>query len=233
MKICAECGQEFKENTSHQRFCGKKCCARFHSINQDKEIKIGTYQRIRKCAFCNIEYNIDRKRKYCSKSCKTKDRNQKVLNERNNSPDRRKILDEICMKNRLRMGIDLNKPIRKVNPSGAGHINKRGYKVIRKRGHPNAHAKGAIMEHIWLMSEHLGRALFDKENVHHKNGMRSDNRIENLELWSTAQPSGQRVDDKIAWCKEFMKQYGYEYVDIASKRIDHAQCTSENQMEMF
>ena len=47
--------------------------------------------------------------------------------------------------------------------------------------------------------------LIPHENV---NGDRLDNRIENLELWTTSQPSGQRVEDKIAWAKEFLAEYG-------------------------
>jgi hypothetical protein len=57
------------------------------------------------------------------------------------------------------------------------------------------------------MEEYIGRKLFDHENIHHKNGDRSDNRIENLELWSKSQPAGQRVRDKLLWAKELLATY--------------------------
>lgn len=82
-----------------------------------------------------------------------------------------------------------------------------GYAYVKRPDSPQADKHGWGAEHRVVMADVLGRALFRDENVHHVNGVKDDNRIENLELWSTSQPSGQRVADKIEWCKEFLARY--------------------------
>jgi hypothetical protein len=56
-----------------------------------------------------------------------------------------------------------------------------------------------VAEHRVVMEQSLGRPLLRGETVHHVNGIRDDNRLENLELWYSPQPYGQRVEDLIRY----------------------------------
>lgn len=65
------------------------------------------------------------------------------------------------------------------------HIKRNGYWYIKKRNHPFSDKQGYIAEHRLVMEKFLNRYLLHIEIIHHKNGIRTDNRIENLEVFTS------------------------------------------------
>ena len=99
-------------------------------------------------------------------------------------------------------------PLRTIG--GGRWVDPKGYFWIKcpVPGHPNAKRSGGwIAEHVWVMSQMIGRPLHPGETVHHRNLIRSDNRPSNLELWTSHQPRGARVPDMLAWCRWFLSEY--------------------------
>lgn len=161
---------------------------------------------------CSVEGcdGIHSGRGFCNKHYQASRRDEKSpyrtrMRPRKNGPckvegcDKREKTKGMCNAHYLRF-LRLGNPISNRRKRGIGG-NRKGYIVLNLCGKQ-------ILEHRVVMERFLGRELFRHESVHHKNGVRNDNRIENLELWSSSQPPGQRVEDKLAWAKEIIALYG-------------------------
>jgi endogenous inhibitor of DNA gyrase (YacG/DUF329 family) len=176
------------------------------------------------CENCGVEFTRfkggERARTFCSRKCYlTSDYHRHVVGEANGrrNPDAKVTGPcEQCGASVTRYASSRGKSLfcsRTCHDQFRRDAQKRqvtasGYvRIFVGKDYPGATQSGHVFEHRKVMQDLLGRPLVDDENVHHKNGIRDDNRPENLELWSRSQPHGQRVEDKIRWAREFLALY--------------------------
>ena len=109
-------------------------------------------------------------------------------------------------------------PIRQSD--GTGHISH-GYQQLNVPPELRHLSGGAtkIAEQRLVIAQSLGRALSADEHVHHMNGVKTDNRPENLELWSTSHPSGQRIEDLLEFCMAMLDRYGHQFGVIDREQV--------------
>lgn len=114
-----------------------------------------------------------------------------------------------------------DEPLRTVRGEGFAHHGYRSVPVpAEERWLTDGRSPAA--EHRLVMARSLGRPLRPDESVHHRNGQRGDNRLENLELWSRYQPIGARVADQVAWAVEILTIYAPEALSSAADPLGDA-----------
>lgn len=123
---------------------------------------------------------------------------------------------------RHRRGDALNVAVARRQPRTPDRVvtDSNGYQIFFDPNHPLAAANGYVYVHRDVMMKMLGRPLREGENVHHRDGNRSRNDPDNLELWLRPQPWGQRVEDNVAHAYEILAIYGPpDAADIAAEVV--------------
>lgn len=123
---------------------------------------------------------------------------------------------------------DWDRPIKHKSPDGTVAYTTRGYRVISRVNGSSSY------EHRVIAQQLLGRPLEKGENVHHRNGVRDDNRTDgplridptsgrlrsgNLEIWTDPQPSGADVGPVLIWAVEKLTQYGQYDLDTVRRGL--------------
>ena len=195
---CQQCGTLFAPAVKSRKYCSREC----YAASTDQRIE-------RKCEHCgalfkppNASVALGRGR-FCSHKCLGAAQRTRI--ERNCEWCGKSFTthpSEVKKGNGRFCSMACNRIGR--NPDGV-RPDKNGYLVQRI-----APTKW-VLQHRLAMERTLGRPLRSGETVHHRNGQRDDNRLKNLELWSTSQPKGQRVQDIQAWAQEFWVKYAGEF----------------------
>ena len=175
--VCKECGKVFTVacQSKARTFCSKTCSMRFRWRHSEKNVQSFI------CETCGKSFEIPKsdhrlkegsKIRFCSKKCMGIGmRTGSIQKCANCGSDFYTTRNIFCCQNCAR-------EYRKKNYKHKTYI-ENGYVVEYKAGY---NKKSSIKQHRRIMEEFLGRRLEPNEVVHHKNGNKTDNRIENLEV---------------------------------------------------
>ena len=210
---CHLCGKDFKAKNNKSKYCSDKC--KYRKGNLKKIEKRKTNKKYNNCEYCGNIFSVrDHRHVTCSESCRNKRKSLRFKKQLKTCKFTGCKLKGRCNKycyhhyNLTRIGEDYFNKRHTNKPVGWKFKIATGYIKIKEE------SGNWILEHHKVIKEIIGRHLIKNESVHHINGDRSDNRPENLELWSKSHPSGQRIKDKVKWAREILRDYGDMYPDV-------------------
>lgn len=206
-KVCERCGATYQPRSNRQRFCSLDCkvppracevCGKVfqpprHSSGRACSRRCGkilmwnTWGRAaeKPCRQCGKMMPGTRPNDFCSRACMGLASRKPGVCAKCGKPTAR-MRNRYCSKHCARLGAAAHRRRAQI---GARQQDKSGYLLIKTgSGHD-----GWRREHRLVMEQFLGRPLMKHEHIHHRNGQRDDNRIENLELWGKVHPTGVRL----------------------------------------
>ena len=198
IKICLHCGKEFVEpkNKHNRAYCSQKCANKASGEKRSRERLI----KVCACATCGKVFTVpicDHRTqegtiKYCSKECS-------YQGSRTRKPVRCLYCGKEFETTRLKFcSPKCGNEYKKAQNPGNGFWYENGYIVIYNHGKP-------IKEHIKIIQDIIGRELMPGEIVHHINGIKDDNRPENLILMSDGEHSRYHRKLEVAQGKKLFK----------------------------